>query len=1009
VTSRTNLSSTIHEQPYGHAPTGQEPKRKNKNNRQTNKQTKKMESTTNIIDQGTTTDYSFVEVTIVKDESNNKVVLNMEEISASNVDNENSRSSSTQSCASETSSPSMECPITASKRRALLRRKASVKGGEVWVASNPYVEDVLQPLEQEEKENLDNNQSYVASKIHVVGYKDGSFYEGELKGDSLKHGKGNIQYVNGDMYDGEFADDMRHGSGTCRFFSSDILAYTGHWQHDKPVEGKEAMVLYRNGDRYFGQVKADNSRAKNSVWHSEAHQATNENIYDLDSSIRIGSVPSYLPHIQKHGRGEIYLHTGDKYYGNFLNDQMSGYGVMVFRNNDEIQEKQYYGNWKDNMQEGFGVMIYKDGTLYEGEWKQGNRNGKGVLSLPNGDRIEGYWKHGDIKKASYKKGTIKNSSRCSKILLRESVQELEKIGYSANLHFSHINSSTIPDSDLMTQKKYKDFLKVYVPAIKAEQKRFARSSTNQFIEHRRKQINGNSEPLSPMSRKSIQDAIQTYLDESLFSKFVQSHYHEESIDETDQYMNDMYNSNILFRITQDFVHLFGWRYHHSFITSPIDAKFQLPNALDDLFSFFNELKSVVADVLGIDAVAIYGSNKLMYTIKNCVTRRVYNTLFNIYKICYEEQDVLFRFKLLSLSKISMFELGVHPDFMLEEQNNQLLKRPYNDAIVKLRQLSANCFTAHDKYAQLVETHQEIINTIDYNIMSKKKMNPNIKQQMDIGADDLFPVYLYVFIRAQLPNLYSEYMFMNDFMDEYVRTTEASYRFTTFENAMNFVQSLDVNIRDEKGILVPISHLESRVERSILDIFAQIKREKKEMPRFLWMSSLFIVIGNYVSNETHNHIQNSLENTGESQNTAFKGRNRKLLIDGDHHHVRMLVNYFDYAKAILKCVGIELSIVSQSQKQQQEEEHKSDTTSTTSTNENIREEKPTFIEHKIPSRLSSKKYSSPESPSNSLPSFGNQNDAIPNPSIELAFVRMYPSYVYFSLAKNVEKVTDNYLS
>jgi hypothetical protein len=889
---------------------------------------------------------------------------------------------------------------TSRKRRGKRGKTPLGSEEEAWVANKPFVDELLASSSQQEEvqqyQPVTSDKLLIrAAKTRTIVYKDSSFYEGELKNENIKHGKGTMHYHNGDVYDGEFLNDLRHGSGTCKYSTnSTILACTGHWENDKPVEGKEAVIIFRNGDRYFGMVKADYSSVSTESFFSRAFQEVTSapQVSDSSNILRLSTTPTVLPHIQKHGKGELHFHNGTKYFGNFGNNHMSGYGVMVYGSDNAVQERQYYGNSKDSLQEGYGVMVYKDGTIYEGEWKGGNKTGKGAMTLSNGDKIEGIWHSDAIKNATYKKGTISRASRCSKILLREKVHEMEKRVDINKLHFSHINYSSIPENELMSKNKYRDFFISYMSEIKAEQKRFARSSTNLFIQDRKKMISENSEPLSPMSRKSIQDAIQIYLDEALLSKYCTSHYQDELEFSSDDDQIDYDTANILFKISRDFVHLFNWRYHQSIIISTTEAKTHLPNALDDLYTFLNDFKHYVCEILGLDAVAIYGTNKLMYYIKNCIIRRIYGTLFSIYKLCYEEQDVMFKFKLLSLCKIDMHELGVKTDFIPDHENNQIFKRPYSDCIKKLRTLSTHCFTAHDKFDLLVETHQEIVNAIDYNVMSKQ--NNKRHSAMDIGADDVFPVYLYVFIRAQLPNIYSEYQFMYDFMDEQVKTTEASYRFTSFENAINFVQALDVNIRDDRGVLVPISQLENRLERSILDISVQIKRERKEMPRFLWMSSLFIVMGNYAATETSRHMQNV---------TTRKPTDRRLLLDGSHHHIQMLAKYFDYAKLILKSVGVDVV-----RYECQEE----------ATNEEKEDEAELYKRQSVEwtnlpkARYSLKRkmlqvdpLSNPDSPSMLLPRVGSHEDMPINPVFELVFLQMYPSYVYFSLAKNVEKITD----
>jgi len=46
-----------------------------------------------------------------------------------------------------------------------------------------------------------------------------------------RHGSGRLEYFNGNVYDGEWMEDMRHGRGTLTYFSGEV--YTGEWLNDK--------------------------------------------------------------------------------------------------------------------------------------------------------------------------------------------------------------------------------------------------------------------------------------------------------------------------------------------------------------------------------------------------------------------------------------------------------------------------------------------------------------------------------------------------------------------------------------------------------------------------------------------------------------------------------------------------------------------------------------------------------------------------------------------------------
>lgn len=49
------------------------------------------------------------------------------------------------------------------------------------------------------------------------------------------------------------------------------------------------------------------------------------------------------------------------------------------------------------------------------------------------------------------------------------------------------------------------------------------------------------------------------------------------------------------------------------------------------------------------------------------------------------------------------------------------------------------------------------------------------QNRSVGADELLPIYFYVFIKADVPHIYSEYQFMYDFVDDAVQNSEWGYR------------------------------------------------------------------------------------------------------------------------------------------------------------------------------------------------------------------------------------------
>jgi hypothetical protein len=148
--------------------------------------------------------------------------------------------------------------------------------------------------------------------------------------------------------------------------------------------------MYRNGDQYVGQIKAEEISSPNTL---EA-----------------------LPTVQRHGRGEFIGQTFN-YFGGFSEDKMDGFGVMVF--NNSMTERQYYGSFSNDRKCGYGVMMYRDGGFFSGMFVNDVRCGQGTLHLSNGDVIEGTWDGDEIKNGVFKKGNIQNTPLCTRLLIYE--------------------------------------------------------------------------------------------------------------------------------------------------------------------------------------------------------------------------------------------------------------------------------------------------------------------------------------------------------------------------------------------------------------------------------------------------------------------------------------------------------------------------------------------------------------------------------------------------------------
>lgn len=123
------------------------------------------------------------------------------------------------------------------------------------------------------------------------------------------------------------------------------------------------------------------------------------------------------------GKGVYMLPSGAKYFGNFVEGEIHGYGICHFLDNTS-----YKGEWKHRFPDGLGTRTYSDGTSRYGYWKKGQpvdrigniiaedfererakdydtniqsgciygdcENGFGIFAYPNGSRYKGMFASG---------------------------------------------------------------------------------------------------------------------------------------------------------------------------------------------------------------------------------------------------------------------------------------------------------------------------------------------------------------------------------------------------------------------------------------------------------------------------------------------------------------------------------------------------------------------------------------------------------------------------------------
>lgn len=95
-----------------------------------------------------------------------------------------------------------------------------------------------------------------------------------------------------------------------------------------------------------------------------------------------------IPVRKRHGVG-MQSGYGERYDGEWSQDQFDGRGVFTFANGAE-----YDGQWRAGQYHGQGRLTWPDKSSYDGDWVEGKMHGCGVYTDGNGQIWKGIF-HND--------------------------------------------------------------------------------------------------------------------------------------------------------------------------------------------------------------------------------------------------------------------------------------------------------------------------------------------------------------------------------------------------------------------------------------------------------------------------------------------------------------------------------------------------------------------------------------------------------------------------------------
>ena len=194
---------------------------------------------------------------------------------------------------------------------------------------------------------------------------------------------------------------------------------------------------YKDGE-YVGELKNGLRDGKGTFYYNENNKYERK-IYEGEwKNDRI------------EGKGEMTWVTGEKYIGDWKNNEKDGLGIQYYSN----KNKEYEGNFKNGFFEGKGVYYYDDGNRYEGDWKNNKREGDGIIYFQKGGKSMGKFLNGlAIGKFTVACIVVALMYIIVKIIInmvikrRENyifnIQQKKKIVNTAKIKFNHFNQFMI--------------------------------------------------------------------------------------------------------------------------------------------------------------------------------------------------------------------------------------------------------------------------------------------------------------------------------------------------------------------------------------------------------------------------------------------------------------------------------------------------------------------------------------------------------------------------------------
>uniref|UniRef100_A0AAR5PKC5 VPS9 domain-containing protein n=1 Tax=Dendroctonus ponderosae TaxID=77166 RepID=A0AAR5PKC5_DENPD len=569
--------------------------------------------------------------------------------------------------------------------------------------------------------------------------KPGVFKDAQYTGRWLNakmHGSGKMVWSDGRSYTGQFSNNSLSGYGSMDI--PNFGTYEGDWKDNK--QNGYGTFTYSSKDIYKGYFK-DGQFHGHGLLRKGTFMANSASLY-------IGEWDAG----RKCGYGVMdEISTGEKYLGCW-SDHKEGSGLIV------TSEGTYYeGNFHNDVLSGHGVMVLDDGTHYDGEFKgTGILGGKGAVTLPSGHVIEGHLIGSLEEGIKINAATLRKTADLNQALPKSFGQLCTAPANKWKALFKHCREVLGLDdgaASVETPRIWQN-VAVYLTSASTLKRRKGDDGSLQ------NSLN-NLDVIPPFGRDKI--TIESYM-------------------EIRAYLNRAFESplhplgSLLNNLCEAYISSYSGKVHpilvNHAIMEVIDVAQRVYGIIVYLFPALPSCESEYVLNRTDDDYEIINYQSLLYPL---ILPKVYNCLCTLLSLKNESQEKQYKKVLIEWNKLSdrslMSGLSVEKKFLHLDQ----------------------CINLSDKscaFVEAIETLQQIITVflpiekLSVIRSTVKKMTPVAQELLGDAyvwnMDDLFPLFLYVVVRARIPHLGAELEFMEHFMDRNLENGELGIMFTTLK-------------------------------------------------------------------------------------------------------------------------------------------------------------------------------------------------------------------------------------